>query len=52
MSLFGLALGLGMLVDNATVVYENLSHQRPGFPGGTRGPSLGRWRAPKKWLSP
>lgn len=33
MSLFGLALGLGMLVDNATVVYENLSHRDLGPPG-------------------
>jgi HAE1 family hydrophobic/amphiphilic exporter-1 len=33
MSLFGLALGLGMLVDNATVVYENLSHRDLGSPG-------------------
>jgi HAE1 family hydrophobic/amphiphilic exporter-1 len=33
MSLFGLALGLGMLVDNATVVYENLTHKNLGPPG-------------------
>jgi HAE1 family hydrophobic/amphiphilic exporter-1 len=28
MSLFGLALGMGMLVDNAIVVYENILHCR------------------------
>lgn len=28
MSLFGLALGMGMLVDNAIVVYENILHAR------------------------
>lgn len=28
MSLFGLALGMGMLVDNAIVVYENILHSR------------------------
>lgn len=28
MSLFGLALGMGMLVDNAIVVYENILHNR------------------------
>ncbi|MBK8652227.1 MAG: efflux RND transporter permease subunit [Elusimicrobia bacterium] len=33
MSLFGLALGMGMLVDNATVVYENLTHKNLGPPG-------------------
>lgn len=33
MSLFGLALGMGMLVDNATVVYENLSHKNLGPAG-------------------
>lgn len=29
MSLFGLALGLGMLVDNATVIFERITHGGP-----------------------
>lgn len=33
MSLFGLALGIGMLVDNAVVVYENIS-EKAGRRGG------------------
>ena len=37
MTLFGLALGVGMLVDNAIVVFENIVHKHEqgirGIPG-------------------
>jgi hydrophobic/amphiphilic exporter-1 (mainly G- bacteria), HAE1 family len=52
MTFGGLALGVGMLVDNAVVVLENIFRKREAGDAGERAPSAGparwRWRSPPR----